>query len=301
MSKETNLLNRLKKNSPEISVIIPTFNRSQFIRNCVLSAKFQSLEPFEIIVVDDGSTDNTWSILKDLGFSNWGYEKNKFRYVRTNNRGVSAARNIGIKLSRGEYIALLDSDDIWKPNKLEIQISSLRDIGFKNIVSHTNEIWMRNGVRLNPHKKHLKKGGNIFENCLKLCCVSPSSSLIHKTVFSEIGFFDEGLLACEDYDFWLRYSARNEFHYIDKPLLVKNGGHSDQLSKKYWGMDRFRVVSLEKLLKDEKLSKYQRTLILRELIFKLDILKNGAKKRNEILFFEEMKKKQYVYQCQIER
>ena len=301
MGKETNLLNRLKKNSPEISVIIPTFNRSQFIRNCVLSAKLQSLEPFEIIVVDDGSTDNTWSILKDLGFSNWGYEKNKFRYVRTNNRGVSAARNIGIKSSRGEYIALLDSDDIWKPNKLEIQISSLRDIGFKNIVSHTNEIWMRNGVRLNPHKKHLKKGGNIFENCLKLCCVSPSSSLIHKTVFSEIGFFDEALLACEDYDFWLRYGARNEFHYIDKPLLVKNGGHSDQLSKKYWGMDRFRVVSLEKLLKDEKLSKYQRTLILRELIFKLDILKNGAKKRNEILFFEEMKKKQYVYQCQIER
>ncbi len=301
MSEKTNLLNTLKKNSPEVSVIIPTFNRSQFIRNCILSAKFQSLEPFEIIVVDDGSTDNTLSILKDLGFSNWGYEKNKFRYVRTNNRGVSAARNIGIELSRGEFIALLDSDDIWKPNKLEIQISSLRDIGFENIVSHTNEIWMRNGVRLNPHKKHLKKGGNIFENCLKLCCVSPSSSLIHKTVFSEIGFFDEGLLACEDYDFWLRYSARKEFHYIDKPLLVKNGGHSDQLSKKYWGMDRFRVASLEKLLKNEKLSKYQRTLTLRELIFKLDILKNGAKKRNEILFFEEMKKKQYVYQCQIER
>ncbi len=301
MSEETNLRNILKKNAPEVSVIIPTFNRSQFIRNCVLSAKFQSLEPFEIIVVDDGSTDNTWSILKDLGFSDCVYEKNKFKYVRTNNRGISAARNIGIKSSRGEFIALLDSDDIWKHNKLEIQISSLRDIGFGNIVSHTNEIWMRNGVRINPHKKHLKKGGNIFENCLKLCCVSPSSSLIHETVFSEIGFFDEELPACEDYDFWLRYSVRKEFHYIDKPLLVKNGGHSNQLSKKYWGMDRFRVFSLEKLLKDKKLTKYQRTLILRELIFKLNILINGAKKRNKILFFEEMRKKKYVYQCQLER
>ena len=110
---------------PRVSVIIPTFNRSHFIKNCILSVKLQSLKPIEIIVVDDGSTDNTFSILK----------------------------NIGIKLSRGEFIALLDSDDVWKRDKLKVQLSSLKDIGFKNMVSHTDEIWIKNGVRLNPQKK----------------------------------------------------------------------------------------------------------------------------------------------------
>ena len=165
------------------------------------------------------------------------------------------------------------------------------------MVSHTDEIWIKNGVRLNPQKKHLKRGGNIFENCLKLCCVSPSSSLINKNLFSELGYFDEGLPACEDYDFWLRYSVQNEFHYVEKPLLIKNGGHSDQLSKKDWGMDRFRVLSMEKLLKNDLLTEYQRNAIHNELIFKLDILINGARKRDNTSFFAEMSKKKYLYQC----
>ena len=246
---------------PRVSVIIPTFNRSHFIKNCILSVILQSLKPIEIIVVDDGSTDDTFSILKNMGFSNSEDKDNEMKYIRTENKGISAARNIGIKLSRGEFIALLDSDDEWKHNKLKVQLSSLKDTGFKNMVSHTDEIWIKNGVRLTPQKKHLKRGGNIFENCLKLCCVSPSSSLINKNLFSELGYFDEGLPACEDYDFWLRYSVQNEFHYVEKPLLIKNGGHSDQLSKKYWGIDRFRVLSMEKLLKNDLLTEYQRNAI----------------------------------------
>ena len=282
---------------PRVSVIIPTFNRSHFIKNCILSVKHQSLKPVEIIVVDDGSTDDTFSILKNMGFSNSEDKDNEMKYIRTENKGISAARNIGIKSSRGEFIALLDSDDEWKHNKLKVQLSSLKDTGFKNMVSHTDEIWIKNGVRLNPQKKHLKRGGNIFENCLKLCCVSPSSSLINKNLFSELGYFDEGLPACEDYDFWLRYSVQNEFHYVEKPLLIKNGGHSDQLSKKYWGMDRFRVLSMEKLLKNDLLTEYQRNAIHNELIFKLDILINGARKRDNTSFFAEMSKKKYLYQC----
>ena len=139
--------------------------------------------------------------------------------------------------------------------------------------------------------KKTKRGGNIFESCLKLCCVSPSSSLINKNLFSDLGYFDEELPACEDYDFWLRYSVQNEFHYVEKPLLIKNGGHSDQLSKKYWGMDRFRVLSMEKLLKNDLLTEYQRNAIHNELIFKLDILINGARKRDNTSFFAEMSKK----------
>ncbi len=118
-----------------------------------------------------------------------------------------------------------------------------------------------------------------------------------KNLFSELGYFDEDLPACEDYDFWLRYSVQHEFHYVEKPLLIKNGGHSDQLSKKYWGMDRFRVLSMEKLLKNNLLTEYQRNAIHNELIFKLDILINGARKRDNTSFFTEMSKKKYLYQC----
>ena len=138
---------------PRVSVIIPTFNRSHFIKNCILSVKLQSLKPIEIIVVDDGSTDNTFSILKNMGFSNSEDKDNEMKYIRTENKGISAARNIGIKLSRGEFIALLDSDDVWKRDKLKVQLSSLKDTGFKNMVGHTDEIWIKNRSQVKPSKK----------------------------------------------------------------------------------------------------------------------------------------------------
>ena len=290
----------VSKSSPSISVIIPTFNRITFIQSCILSVKNQTLQPDEIIVVDDGSTDDTWLILERLGFSGIATRKNKFKYIRTDNKGPSSARNEGIKLATSEYIALLDSDDFWKVDKLKDQMTSLKAINYSYKISHTDELWIRNGSQIFPKKKHKKRGGNIFQNCLKLCCVSPSSALIHKTVFSELGYFDEDLLACEDYDFWLRYSASNEFHYVDKPLLIKNGGHPDQLSRKYWGMDRFRVISLEKLLKSQKLKEHQRKEVLEELIFKLNVLMKGAKKRNNVSFFNEIYEKKYLYQCLLE-
>ncbi|MBI78489.1 MAG: glycosyl transferase [Rhodospirillaceae bacterium] len=274
-----------------VSVIIPTFNRQDLISNCVDSVMNQTKQADEIIVVDDGSVDNTWQILREKGFSDSLQNKTALRYIYQKNQGVSAARNIGIKSSRYEYIALLDSDDHWLKNKLERQISTLEAKNFPCRISHTDEIWIRNGVRVNAQKKHAKNGGNIFYRSLKLCCISPSSTVIHKSVFEDFGYFDEKLRACEDYDFWLRFSAYEDVHFLNEPLVIKFGGHNDQLSKAYWGMDRFRIYALEKLAREKNLSEVKRQATLRELIFKLGILIGGAKKRDKITFAQELTSK----------
>ena len=153
---------------PNVSVIIPTFNRAHFIEKSVSSVLSQTLKPAEVIVVDDGSNDKTWDILKNLGFSLSEARKNTLRYIYKENGGVSSARNVGIELSSSEYLALLDSDDQWKPTKLEAQLSSLKKENFSHRVSHTDEIWIRKGIRVNQHKKHIKNGGDLFKKCLKM-------------------------------------------------------------------------------------------------------------------------------------
>lgn len=253
-----------------ISVVIPTYNRAIAIERAINSVLAQSHRPDEIIVVDDGSSDNTRQTIEKK-------YSGQVRYVYQPNLGVSCARNTGIKQSKGDWIALLDSDDEWKPEKLELQLDALAkepDYDF----CHTNEIWIRNGKRVNAMTKHEKNGGFIFEKCLPLCVISPSSALIKKTVFDDIGFFDEELPACEDYDLWLRYCCHRPVLYIDTPLLVKYGGHDDQLSKKFWGMDRFRLQSLLKLISSQTLSESQTNTVLDVFFEKYNILVNGAKK-----------------------
>ena len=275
-----------------VSVIVPTFNRERCIKQCIVSILKQRKKANEIIVVDDGSTDQTWAILKQLGFSNSTNESSVLRYIYQENKGVSAARNTGIKSSKHDFIALLDSDDTWLEEKLEVQVKSLIEQKDNYRISHTEEIWFRNGVRVNACKKHKKNGGDIFQQCLKLCCISPSSSLIKRSVFDDFGFFDEGLVACEDYDFWLRLSAYEKIHFVDKHLIIKNGGHGDQLSKAHWGMDRFRIHALEKLLQDQNLDTSKRQKTLKEVILRLEILINGAIKRNKSYFVQDLIRKQ---------
>ena len=279
-----------------VSVIIPTYNREKFIVNCVQSVLAQSSPACEIIVVDDGSIDGTYTNLKKLGFQSVTTRKTDLRYIYQENRGVSAARNLGIKESNGEYIALLDSDDIWLPTKLELQIGALVKNKAQVRLCHTDEIWIRNGIRVNPHKKHKKKGGEVFLNCLKICCISPSSVVLHKSIFDDIGVFDENLPACEDYDFWLRYCANEEVIFIEEHLIIKNGGHKNQLSSDHWGMDRFRLYALEKLVNDVELRSSYRHHAMREIINKLNILIKGAKKRNNNKFVETMVKKKIFWE-----
>ena len=257
-------------NIHDISVIIPTFDRCELLRRALDSVLKQTQKPREIIVVDNGSKDHTYEMVSSL-FSNVIYLKEK-------KKGVSASRNRGISSAKSNWIALLDSDDVWKPEKLEKQIAfNINNPKYRLI--HTNEIWYRNNKFLNQLKKHKKSGGDIFKNSLSLCCISPSSTLIKKEIFSDYGYFDESLEVCEDYDMWIRITAKEEVGYIDEPMLIKHGGHSDQLSKKYWGMDRFRIFSLEKNLNSNWFTKEQRQTVINVLIKKLTILTNGANKR----------------------
>ncbi len=256
----------------QTSVIIPTFNRLAFLREAIESVFAQSCQDFELIVVDDGSTDGTRAYLAGLG--------ERVRYLHQKNSGPSAARNRGISEAKGVYLAFLDSDDLWQKDKLQAQISVM-EADPRAQICYTDEIWIRRGVRVNQKKKHRKYSGWIFEKCLPLCIVSPSSVLMRRGFFETVGLFDETLPACEDYDLWLKASLLVEFHYIAKFLIVKRGGHPDQLSAE-WGLDRYRVRVLQKLLRNPALTQSKNTLIVQQLHEKCRILELGFRKRGKL-------------------
>jgi len=261
-----------------ISVIIPAFNRASFLSEAIQSVFDQdgfknptSFPHFELLVIDDGSSDHTEEVVKSFG--------ERIRYIYQEHRGVSAARNHGLRLSSGDFIAFLDSDDLWLKNKITAQIGFMRAYP-KAMACYTEEIWVRNGVFVNPKGKHRKYSGWIFDRVLPLCLLSLSSALFRREVFETVGYFDEELPACEDYDYGIRLAHRYPVHLIDQPMIIKRGGHADQLSKKYWGMDRFRVYALEKALKLD-LTPEQRKSVKQELVKKCQILVKGFQKRNK--------------------
>ncbi len=254
---------------PRISVIIPAWNRVTLIARAIDSVLAQTRPVDEIIVVDDGSTDNTGDMIN-----------RQFPHVRLlyqENKGVSTARNLGIKAAQGEWIAFLDSDDEWKPEKIDKQTKVIVD-NPDYLICHTNETWIRRGVRVNPMKKHQKYGGYIFQRCLPLCVISPSSVMIHRSVFDDVGLFDESLPACEDYDLWLRICAKYSVLYLNDELITKHGGHTDQLSLAHWGMDRFRIRALEKIINNPSLNKDDRDAAIATMLEKIRIYLAGAEK-----------------------
>jgi glycosyltransferase involved in cell wall biosynthesis len=270
----------------DISVIIPTHNRAQVLPRALDSVLAQTLAPAEIIVVDDGSTDGTRELMAE--------QYPQCIYLEQPNSGVSSARNRGIEAARGEWIAFLDSDDEWLAGKLAAQQKAITaDPDCR--ICHTEEIWIRNGRRVNAMKQHAKIGGQIFLNCLPLCVISPSSVVIHRSLFSEVGLFDENLPACEDYDLWLRICARHPVTFVNKPQIIKYGGHEDQLSRRHWGMDRFRIQALQKLLESNELPKEYRQATIQMLVEKAQILANGALKRGKQEEAEEYRALQEQY------
>lgn len=259
---------------PQISVIIPTYNRATFLEKSVSSVLNQTFKNFELIIIDDGSTDNSYEIIKNFNDS-------RIRYIRNQkNFGVSYSRNLGIKNAEADLIAFLDSDDMWKKEKLEIQFNEMkRNPDF--LLSHTEEIWYKNNKRVNPRSIHKKRGGNIFQNSLKLCSISMSTVMVHKKLFDIVGLFDENLPACEDYDMWLRVTARYEVLLINLPLTIKFGGRPDQLSQKFVGLDKFRIYAIEKLLNSNILTKEQLKMAFDELKRKCEIYGKGCLKHNK--------------------
>ena len=255
-----------------VSVIIPSFNRASVLPRALDSVLAQTHEAVEIIVVDDGSSDGTNALVER--------DYPDVKLVTQGNQGVSSARNAGALVSTGEWLAFLDSDDEWLPEKLSHQLACARDNPHISLI-HSDEIWIRRGARVNQMRKHRKSGGQIFEYCLPRCVISPSAVMMSKALFDRLGGFDEDLPACEDYDLWLRACHQYEVAYIEHPLIRKYGGHEDQLSAKYWGMDRFRVKALAKLLAQSTLSIEQEVLTKRMLREKCRILMNGAVKRDK--------------------
>lgn len=265
--------------SETVSVIIPTFNRRHCLPRALDSVLAQTVSPLEIIVVDDGSDDGSDDLIRS--------DYPQIHYFRQYNLGVSAARNRGIAEARGSWLAFLDSDDEWLPHKLARQLALVASRPGYPLV-HSDEIWIRRGLRVNPKRKHGKAGGNIFRRCLPLCVISPSAAMLRSDLFAELGGFDESLPACEDYDLWLRVCSRYPVAYVDAPLLCKYGGHDDQLSRRHWGMDRFRVRALSRLLRSGHLSHDQRAATWDMLQRKCDILAAGARKRDNRELLREL-------------
>ena len=240
-----------------ITAIIPTYNRAETLKRAIDSVLNQTLACEEIIIIDDGSTDETEKVLASYIL------KNQIIYIKTENKGVSAARNYAINIAKGKWISFLDSDDEWLPEKNSLQLACYQDTDCSLI--HGEEIWIRNGKRVNPKFKHQKSGGMIFEKCIPLCLISPSATMIKKKMIQKLGCFDEEFIVCEDYDLWLKFTLDCPVGFVTTPIIKKYGGHQDQLSMKYKAMDYYRIKSMLNIIKNKTVSKKQKTLIQDEV------------------------------------
>jgi len=254
---------------PQVSVIIPTYNRADLVQQALASVKAQTYRDFEIVVVDDGGTDGAFEALAAC---------REIRVLRhAGRRGVSAARNTGIIAARGKWLAFLDSDDLWLPDKLARQIAYLEARPDLRLCQ-TGETWVRRGVRVNKPLSHRQMGGWIFLPSLTRCMISPSAVMLDRWLVSDHGGFDETLPAAEDYDLWLRLTWRYEVGLVDEPLVIKRGGHPDQLSRQ-WGLDRFRIQALVKLAQEPDLPEPYARAARRMLAAKCAIYAQGCEKR----------------------
>jgi len=254
-----------------ISVIIPVFNRAEKVLDAIHSVLSQTYTDYELIVVNDGSTAD-FSKAREL------VTENGHRFIDISWGGVARARNIGVKESRGKYLAFLDSDDSWLPEKLQYQIEYLESHPEIRICQ-CEETWYRLGKFVNPKNRHKKPSGDVFESSLELCLISPSAVMLERSLFDEVGGFNEKLLVCEDYDLWLRITKDYQVETLPKAYVIKNGGHDDQLSRSKEAIDRFRIYSMLSLYANNSLTQPQQEALLKELIRKAKVVADGAKKR----------------------
>lgn len=257
-----------------VSIIIPTYNRGHFLKKAIDSVLEQSYPHYELIVVDDGSEDQTPELVAGYG--------DRFRYIRQQNRGPAGARNRGVQAARYGLLAFLDSDDRFARDKLAIQVQAMQE-NPDRLISHTGETWFRNGSILNQKNRHKKNSGDIFNQSLELCAVGMSTVMLHREIFERYGLFDEDFPCCEDYELWLRVSARQEFLLVDEPLTIKDGGRDDQLSVRYRiGMDKYRIRAILKILDSGVLSEEQERSAVAELERKCIIYGNGCIKHGRV-------------------
>jgi len=264
--------------SPFFSIIIPTFNRRDFLHKAISTVIAQTFQDWELVVVDDGSTDNTEQMVR-------AFEDPRIHFIFQSNHGVAHARNQGLKVAKGQWVAFLDSDDWWLPQKLNVFAQNI-DHNPDIKIFHSEETWFRQGELLNQKSKHQKPDGWVYLNALPLCCISISTAVIHNSVLEQVGHFDESLPACEDYDFWLRATHTFEVKLIPEYLTEKEGGREDQLSSQP-GLDQYRVQALAKMLRSGALAPEEFEATRKELCKKARVFVNGAQKRGRVQAAQE--------------
>ena len=255
---------------PVVSVIIPTHDRLALLMEAIGSVRAQRYSPIELIVVDDGSTDGTWERLN---------AESGIRRLRIDHTGrPGAVRNAGVAIATGEYVAFLDSDDLWMPDKLARQMELLRDSNGVPIV-HSRELWLRDGRPVSQAGQRHRRAGWLFADAVRKCIIGPSTVVLHRAVLREVGGFREDLEIAEDYELWLRVTARFPVAYCDRPLVTKRAGHGDQLSERHGQIERFRIDALAPLVAADHWAEPERSIARRELARKCLIHAAGARKR----------------------
>jgi len=263
----------LNTSKPSFTVIIPAYNRASRLKEAIDSVKAQTYPPKKIVVVDDGSTDNTKEVLR-------AYNRSVTSVFLKNNYGVSIARMVGASLAKTEWVAFLDSDDRWHRDKLLFQADFIEKYPFYEILQ-SEEIWIRQGRRVNPCKYHQKPEGWAWPQALRRCLISPSGVVLKKSLLQNLGGFREDYPVCEDFDLWLRITRFHPVGLVKEPSVIKFGGHEDQLSRAYPALDRYRLKSLLELYLKEEEEHFKR--LLREAIIEqTQILLKGAIKRTLI-------------------
>ena len=234
-------------------MILPVYNRDWRFERALDSVVCQSFLHFECIVVDDGSKPAYAAHIEQAVNR---LDDGRFKLIRhRDNRGVAAARNTAVKASSGDWVAFLDSDDVWHREKLTVHhrfLSEREDKSNSNEwdnvhLMETQEVWIRNEKRVNPHNHHKKMSGDQFDRSLQQCCLTASSLVVSRRLFVLCGMFDEKLPTCEDYSLWLRLLALSPLHLIDKPLVTRYQGH-EQLSSQPYVKDIYRIKGLFFLL-----------------------------------------------------
>jgi glycosyltransferase involved in cell wall biosynthesis len=277
-------MNLDKTQAPLISVVIPVLNRSELLVRALESVFNQTYRNFEVLVVDDHSTEDISIVCQSYNVT----------YLKSSGSGVSAARNTGIHFAKGDWIAFLDSDDEWSTDKLQKQIAYVQKNSELRFV-YTGEIWLRLQKKVQQSAQQRKYGGRIFSECAERCFIAPSSVLLHKSLLKEVGPFDESFPVCEDFDLWLRIAAQENIGFLEETLIVKHGGHADQLSRQHHSMDLWRVRAMAKHLQNPHLHQDEQKTLRKNMEYKIQILLKGFEKHKNTQFVQEIRS----YQSQL--
>ncbi|AEJ60375.1 glycosyl transferase family 2 [Spirochaeta thermophila DSM 6578] len=259
---------------PLVSVVIPVHNRASLLEEALASVVRQTWRDLEVIVVDDGSEDGS----AEVG------ERRGARVVRMAHCGrPGKVRNVGVEHARGDLVAFLDSDDLWEPEKLSRQMAVWEGRAGEGIpLVHAREVWMRKGRIVSQAGQVHRREGDVFPWAVRKCIIGPSTVLMERRVFEDLGGFREDLEIAEDYEFWLRLTDRYPVAYLDEPVVVKRAGDWEQLSEKYGHIEVFRIMALKPLVDEDVFLPEHRGVAREELLRKCEVHARGARKRGRM-------------------